>query len=89
MPSSSGLKDTHTYQIKLRKGEVRILLTEEGRICAEGQKMIYQSSLGRPININKILKLHDIECGDKVRYGVRIVEFHATCFQGHPYHSSH
>lgn len=44
MPNSSGLKDTHTYQIRLRKGAIRILLTEEGRIGAEEQKKIYQSS---------------------------------------------
>lgn len=89
MPNSSGLKDTYTYQTRLRKREIRVLLTEEGRIDAEEQKKIYQSSQDRPIDNNKVLKLHDIECGDKVRYGVIIVKFTATSFQEHPYHSSH
>lgn len=73
----------------MRKGEIRILLTEEGRVGAEEQRKIYHSSQGRSIDSNKILKLHDVECGDTVRYGVRIVKFRATSFQEHPYHSSH
>ena len=40
-------------------------------------------------DIDTILKLHDIESDDKVRYGVKIVKFPATSFQNQPYDSTH
>lgn len=89
---------TQTQQIRLRKMKIRIFLTEKGELMLKryySRKKICKSSQGTPgdqdisIDIDIIIKLYDIERGDKMRYSVRIVKFPAISFQKHPYPSSH